>query len=513
MKTDIDLSSCSAVEAGALIRSGAITPSEAAAYCQSRIEAVEPTVHAFITQDPACARDGVRMADGLLSEAERQPDSLTGVPMGLKDNICTTELPTTCGSRMLADYRPPYDATAWRKLRDNGAVLMGKLNMDEFAMGSTSETSWFGTVRNPLDPARIAGGSSGGPAAAVASGLVFYALGSDTGGSVRQPAAYCGVTGMKPTYGAVSRFGLVAYASSLDQIGPIAMDALSCAAVLSRIAGPDGYDSTARNERPVSLEAVRTFEAGGLRIGLPDGLFGSGLEPAVKALVLDAARQFESGGAVVEPIHLEGTDLAIPAYYVIACAEASSNLSRYDGVKYGYRPPDASDLADLYVRSRSEGFGTEVKRRLLLGNFVLSSGFFDAYYRRAVKARELISRFLDQFFEHHDLLLCPTTPDTAPFLGASKQDPLTLYLKDLYTVIPNLAGLPAISLPCGLTAEGLPVGMQLIGQRDCDQLVLGAAHAYQQMTSHHRPRGIDHAFPLLQRPTASAEPQKEGGDR
>lgn len=473
-----------ALEAAEKIRSGQMSSAEAVQTCQAHIERTERTVHAFITRDTDSA-----LLSAARSSADQSGDLaaglLDGVPMGLKDNICTLEMPTTCGSRMLAGYRPPYEATAWKRLRDKGAILMGKLNMDEFAMGGTSETSWFGTVRNPIDPQRIAGGSSGGSAAAVAAGSVLYALGSDTGGSVRQPAAYCGVTGMKPTYGAVSRYGLVAYASSLDQIGPIAADALSCAAALAEITGPDGFDSNARRDPPVQVDQVREFSLAGLRIGLPEALFGDGLEAVVRTLVLDAARDLERAGAIVEPVRLAGTDLAIPAYYVIACAEASSNLSRYDGVKYGYRPDGAEDLIDLYARSRTEGFGDEVKRRLLLGNFVLSSGFYDAYYKRAVKAREQISRNLDQLFERVDLLLCPTTPDTAPLLGASAGDPLTLYLKDLYTVIPNLAGLPAISVPCGWSG-GLPVGMQLIGRRADDQRVLGAAHAFQQVTNHHR---------------------------
>jgi len=473
-----------ALEAAERIRNGEMSSAEAVQACQTNFERAEPTVHAFISHDADLAFQAAVKSS---SDPSADVDSglLAGIPMGLKDNICTLEMPTTCGSRMLAGYRPPYEATAWKRLREKGAILMGKLNMDEFAMGSTSETSWFGTVRNPIDPRRIAGGSSGGSAAAVAAGSVLYALGSDTGGSVRQPAAYCGVTGMKPTYGAVSRYGLVAYASSLDQIGPIAADALSCAAILAEIAGPDGFDSNARRDPPVRIDQVREFSLAGLRIGLPEELFGAGLEAEVRMLVLNAARSLERAGAIVETVHLAETDLAIPAYYVIACAEASSNLSRYDGVKYGYRPDGAEDLIDLYARSRTEGFGDEVKRRLLLGNFVLSSGFYDAYYRRAVKAREQISLKLDQLFERVDLLLCPTTPDTAPLLGASAGDPLTLYLKDLYTVIPNLAGLPAISVPCGWSG-GLPVGMQLIGRRGDDQRVLGAAHAFQQATSHHR---------------------------
>ena len=486
VKKHVDLTAFTAMEAGALIRKGEVSSRDAVMSSLQRMEQTEPMIHAFISRNTEGELDAVLSAAENMSGDRRLNSPLAGLPMAVKDNICTSEMPTTCGSRMLAGYQPPYDATAWKKLRSAGAILMGKLNMDEFAMGSTSETSYFGTVKNPLDPTRIAGGSSGGSAAAVSAGSVFYALGSDTGGSVRQPAAYCGVTGMKPTYGAVSRYGLVAYASSLDQIGPIAADALSCAAVLAQISGPDGFDSTARNDGPISLDAVRAFDVRDLRIGLPDGLFGDGLDPEVKASVLTAARLFEQSGSFVEPFSLEGTELAIPAYYVIACAEAASNLSRYDGVKYGYRPPEALDLAALYSRSRSEGFGTEVKRRLLLGNFVLSSGYYDAYYRRAVKAREWISRMLDQAFERHDLLLCPTTPDTAPSLGASGGDPLTLYLKDLYTVMPNLAGLPAISIPCGFDKSGHPVGMQLIGRRGSDQQVLGAAHAFQQMTNFHR---------------------------
>lgn len=486
-----------ALEAGSLVRRGELQPADLAGLCLDRIAAREPDIHAFIqvSAETAAAHAGQaarQLATGSAPNAPHHP--LAGVPMAVKDNICTAGLATTCGSHMLAGYQPPYDATAWARLRASGAVLLGKLNMDEFAMGSTSETSWFGAVRNPLDTGRIAGGSSGGSAAAVASGEAFYALGSDTGGSVRQPAAYCGVTGFKPTYGRVSRYGLVAFASSLDQIGPIARDALSCAAVLAEMAGPDGMDSTALPALPGDILAtVGGFSLAGLRVGLPDELFGDGIDPAVRGALMAAARQFADCGASVESMHLAGTDLAVPAYYVIACAEAASNLSRYDGVKYGYRPQGAADLSELYERSRSEGFGTEVRRRLLLGNFVLSSGFFDAYYRRAVRARERIADAFADAFRGCDLLLCPVTPDTAPLSGASAGDPLSLYLKDLYTVMPNLAGLPAISLPCGHDEAGMPVGLQLIGRHGADLQVLGAAHAFQRATDFHRAIGCQAA--------------------
>lgn len=482
-----DLATRTAWEVGRLIQAREISTDEAACFCLRRTEQTEPALNAFISRDMAITEQTRQNADRML-QTDMEKDALTGVPMGLKDNICTPELPTTCGSHMLAGYRPPYDATAWQRLRDHGAVLIGKLNMDEFAMGSTNETSWYGAVKNPHDLGRTPGGSSGGCASAVAAGQIFYALGSDTGGSVRQPAAYCGVTGMKPTYGRVSRYGLVAYASSLDQIGILAGDALSCAAVLKNMAGPDGFDSQTKEFAPLDLDRIGQFDGKSLRIGLPDGLFGEGLDPAVQAAVFEAASAFEQAGASVEPVKLPGIDLAIPAYYVLACAEAASNLSRFDGVKYGYRPEKEADLINLYVRTRSEGFGEEVKRRLLLGNFVLSSGFFDAYYRRAVKARDLITRHLTDLFGRYDVLLCPTTPDTAPLLGSSTSDPLTLYLKDIFTVIPNLSGLPAISIPCGQDAQRLPVGFQMIGRWGDDETVLGAAAAYQQWTDHHRRR-------------------------
>ena len=413
--------------------------------------------------------------------------------MGLKDNICTKGIKTSCASKILGDFAPPYDATLVQRLRAAGGVLLGKLNMDEFAMGSTSETSFYGPVRNPWDLTRVPGGSSGGAAAAVAAGECWYAVGSDTGGSIRQPAAYCGVTGMKPTYGTVSRYGLVAYASSLDQMGPIARTAADCAAVLDLIMGRDRRDGTSLEVESGGLLAGLTGDVRGMKIGLPADCFGEGLEPEVRACVLAAADVLRARGAQVEEFALPIMRYVVPAYYMIAAAEASSNLSRFDGVKYGWRAEGYEDLTDLYSKTRTEGFGSEVKRRILLGAFVLSAGYYDAYYKKALQVKAVIKRAYDEAFEKYDLLLTPVAPSTAPRLGESLDDPLKMYLSDIYTVPLNLAGLPGLSMPCGFDGGGMPIGAQLIGPALGEAKVLGAAHAFQLDTDYHTkmPKGGD----------------------
>lgn len=419
-------------------------------------------------------------------EVQRQLDAgelhspLAGVPMALKDNLCTEGIRTTCGSKMLEHFVPSYTAEAVVRLRQAGAVLIGKTNMDEFAMGSTTETSAFGVTKNPWQQGRVPGGSSGGSCAAVAAETCAYALGSDTGGSIRQPSAFCGVTGFKPTYGTVSRYGLVAYASSLDQIGPVAKDVTDCAAVLELISGHDPKDSTSVKRTDTHFTEALTDDVKGMRIGIPADYLSDGTDASVQEALLQAARELEKKGAVVEQFSLGLTDYAIPAYYVIACAEASSNLARFDGVRYGRRASSYEDMHQMYKKSRSEGFGAEVKRRIMLGSFVLSSGYYDAYYLKALRIRTLICRSFADAFSKYDVLLAPTTPAAAPPLGTSLPDPLQMYLGDIYTVSVNLAGLPAISLPCGTDREGMPIGLQLIGNCFREADVIRAAYAYEQ---------------------------------
>lgn len=471
----MELYKLTALELGEKLRTGEVTRREAAEAALSRIRAAQPDNNAFVTITPPEDLEGVLPAS-----------PLAGVPMAWKDNICTRGVRTTCASRILGEFTPCYDATAVERLTAAGAVSLGKLNMDEFAMGSTSETSRFGPVKNPWDLSRVPGGSSGGAAAAVAAGEVWYAIGSDTGGSIRQPAACCGVTGMKPTYGAVSRYGLIAYASSLDQLGPIARSAADCAAVLDGMMGRDPRDSTSLDVPAGGLLAALTGDLRGKRIGLPAQSFGEGLDGEVRAAVLAAARVLRDRGASVEEFDLPAAAYAVPAYYVLACAEASSNLSRFDGVKYGWRAEGWEDLEELYTQTRTQGFGTEVKRRILLGTFVLSSGYYDAYYKKALQARAVIKGAFDAAFARYDLLLTPVTPTTAPRLGESLTDPLKMYLSDIYTVPVNLAGLPGLSMPCGFDSQGLPIGAQLIGPALGDGAVLNAAYGFQLDTDYHR---------------------------
>ena len=393
--------------------------------------------------------------------------------------MCTKGLLTTCSSKILENYIPTYTASAVQNLTDAGCVIIGKTNMDEFAMGSTTETSYYGVTRNPHNPDHVPGGSSGGSAAAVALNECFFALGSDTGGSIRQPSAFCGITGMKPTYGTVSRYGLIAYGSSLDQIGPMTKNVTDCAAVLETIASYDKKDSTSMKREEYDFTSALVRDVKGLRIGLPKDYFGDGLDSEVKAAIFKAAETFKRMGAIVEEFDLGLVQYAIPAYYIIASAEASSNLERFDGVKYGYRTKEYGDLHSMYKKTRSEGFGSEVKRRIMLGSFVLSSGYYDAYYLKALKTKALIKQEFDKAFEKYDIILAPAAPTTAPLLGSSLQDPIKMYLSDIYTISANLAGIPGLSIPCGKDKNGLPIGMQLLGGCFKEKTLLRAGFAYE----------------------------------
>ncbi|MCD8382510.1 MAG: Asp-tRNA(Asn)/Glu-tRNA(Gln) amidotransferase subunit GatA [Clostridiales bacterium] len=473
-----------ALELGRAIKAGEVSAPEATQAALEAIEAKNRENNAFITVLNERAMEEAEAVQRKISAGELT-GPLAGVPLAIKDNICTRGVKTSCASKIMGDFAPPYDATLTEKIRAMGGVVLGKLNMDEFAMGSTTETSYYGSTKNPWDLGRVPGGSSGGAAAAVAARECWYAIGSDTGGSIRQPASYCGVTGMKPTYGTVSRYGLIAYASSLDQIGPLARTAEDCAAILDGIQGKDPRDSTSLDAPSGTLLAHLSGDLTGMRIGVPVDCFGEGLDSQVSERVLSVARTFRDRGAQVEECSLPIMEYVVPTYYIIATAEASSNLSRFDGVKYGWRAEDYTDLTDLYNRTRTEGFGSEVKRRILLGTFVLSTGYYDAYYRKALQVKAVIKEAFDRAFRKYDLLLMPVAPTTAPRLGESLSNPLQMYLSDIYTVSVNLAGLPGISLPCGLDSAGLPVGAQLVGPVLGEQKVLNAAHAYQQSTDYH----------------------------
>ncbi|MER3456024.1 MAG: Asp-tRNA(Asn)/Glu-tRNA(Gln) amidotransferase GatCAB subunit A [candidate division GAL15 bacterium] len=454
------------------------------------IDRLDGLVRAYLTVTADRARAQARELDDRLARGEPLPP-LAGMPVALKDNLCTEGVRTTCASRILESFVPPYDATAVRRLREAGALLLGKTNMDEFAMGSSTENSGFFATRNPWDLDCVPGGSSGGSAAAVAAGEAVATLGSDTGGSIRQPAALCGVVGLKPTYGRVSRYGLVAFASSLDQVGPLTLDVRDCALILQVISGKDPHDSTSVDLPVPDFVASLEGEVRGLRVGLPVEFFGDGLQPEVREAVRNAVRVLEGLGAVVEEVALPTLEVALPTYYLIACAEASSNLARYDGVAYGYRSPHAQDLYTLYARTRAEGFGPEVKRRVMLGTFALSAGYYEGFYKKAQQVRTLVRRDFDRCFQRVDLLATPTSPVAGFRLGERTADPLQMYLADVYTIPVNLAGLPAISVPCGF-ANGLPVGLQLVGRPFDEATVLRAAYAYEQSTDWHR-----HRCPLL----------------
>lgn len=486
----MDITSMTAVELGKKLRERELSVAEAVNVFFEQIDRVEGDVHSFVTLN----REGaLKRAE----EVQKQIDvgtltgPLAGVPVAVKDNLCTKGMLTTCCSKMLENFKPTFTAEAVCNLEKAGAVILGKTNMDEFAMGSTTETSYYGVTRNPRNLNHVPGGSSGGSCAAVAACESPYALGSDTGGSIRQPSSFCGVVGLKPTYGTVSRYGLIAYGSSLDQIGPIAKDVTDCAAILEVIASYDSKDSTSidrmkypegagLNRAGYDFMSALVNDVSGMRIGIPKDYFGDGLDTEVKEKILSAVKLMEDRGAIVEEFDLSLVKYAIPAYYVIASAEASSNLSRFDGVKYGYRTEEYEGLHNMYKKTRSEGFGAEVKRRIMLGSFVLSSGYYDAYYLKALKTKALIKEAFDRAFASFDVIIAPAAPTTAPELGKSLSDPLKMYLGDIYTISVNLAGLPGISVPVGEDSKGLPIGMQLIGNCFDEHKIIRAAYTLEQ---------------------------------
>lgn len=481
----MNLMSLTAVELGKEIKAKKVTVREAVMAALDQIESLDGTYNSYVTVD----REGaLKRADEVqkLIDAGELDSPLAGVPVAIKDNMCTKDMLTTCSSKILGNFYPVYTAEAVINLEKAGAVIIGKTNMDEFAMGSTTETSAYGVTRNPWNENHVPGGSSGGSCAAVAAEECSYALGSDTGGSIRQPSSFCGVTGIKPTYGTVSRYGLIAYGSSLDQIGPVAKDVTDCATILETIASYDPKDSTSVKREDYDFTSALKDDVKGMRIGIPKTYLGEGLDHEVKEAVLAAAKVLEEKGALVEEFDLGLVDYAIPAYYVIASAEASSNLARFDGVKYGYRTPDYDGLHNMYKKTRSEGFGAEVKRRIMLGSFVLSSGYYDAYYLKALCTKALIKKEFDKAFEKYDVILGPAAPTTAPEIGKSLQDPIKMYLGDIYTISVNLAGLPGISVPCGTDRKGLPIGLQLIGDCFKEKNIIRAAYAFEQTRTYER---------------------------
>ena len=518
----MELMDMGACELGREIKDGKVSAVEATKAVIDRIHAKEKDYHCYITLDeegalksaeevqkkiddgsiyePACVGGiddyrGTACMDNMEVTSSQsagnngsnvqkmQSYPLAGVPIALKDNLCTKGMATTCASKILTGFEPTFDAFAVDRLKNAGAVILGKTNMDEFAMGSTTETSTYGPTKNPVNPEHVPGGSSGGSAAATALGECGYALGSDTGGSIRQPASYCGVVGMKPTYGTVSRYGLIAYGSSLDQIGPLTRNVEDCAAVLELIAGYDKADGTSLDRKDTDFTSALVTDVKGLKIGIPDDYFTKGLQKEVADAVLNTAKELEKMGAIVDHFDLGLTEYDIPTYYTIADAEASSNLERFDGVKYGFRAKGYNGLHDMYKRTRSEGFGAEVKRRIMIGSFVLSSGYYDAYYLKALKVRAMIKKAFDDAFTKYDMILGPVAPTTAPKIGTSLTDPMQMYLGDIYTVPANLAGLPAISLPCGRDAGGLPIGVQFTGNCYSEKTLIRAAYTWESIYS------------------------------
>ena len=474
----MDLKDLSALELSTAIKKGEAGVEEAVKVSLEQIKKSEDTVHAFLETDEEKVYQRVKEVEaGIASGKYTGP--LAGVPIAVKDNICTKGRKTTCASKILGNFVPPYDAEAVKKLEEAGMIILGKTNMDEFAMGSTSETSAFGITTNPWDQTKVPGGSSGGSCAAVAAGEAFLALGSDTGGSIRQPSSYCGVVGIKPTYGTVSRYGLVAYASSLDQIGPVGKDVSDCAALLEIIAGHDTKDSTSMKREDLQFSKELTGDIRGMKFGVPEEYLAEGLDPEVKASFMGVLDTLKELGAEVEFFSIKTMEYMIPAYYIIASAEASSNLERFDGVKYGFRAAEYEGLHDMYKKTRTAGFGEEGKRRIMLGSFVLSSGYYDAYYLKALRTKALIKKEFDQAFGKYDVLLAPASPFTAPKIGESLKDPLAMYLGDIYTVAVNLCGLPGITVPCGKDSKGLPIGIQMIGDCFMEKKILRAAHAYE----------------------------------
>ncbi|OLA60266.1 MAG: aspartyl/glutamyl-tRNA amidotransferase subunit A [Roseburia sp. CAG:10041_57] len=480
----MDILAYSAVELAQAIKAGETTAVEAMKAVLDRIDASEESIHAYVTIDREAALAKAEAVQKQI-EAGELTGPLAGVPVAIKDNMCTEGVLTTCSSRILGNFIPTFTAEAVKNLEKAGAVMIGKTNMDEFAMGSTTETSAYGVTRNPWNTEHVPGGSSGGSAAAVAAEECFFALGSDTGGSIRQPASFCGVVGLKPTYGTVSRYGLIAYGSSLDQIGPLTKDVTDCATVMEAIASHDTKDSTsidrAAIEKDTDFTSALIEDVKGMKIGIPRDYFGDGLDSEVKEAVLAAAKALEAKGAIVEEFDLSLVEYAIPTYYTIAAAEASSNLERFDGIKYGYRTSEYEGLHNMYKKTRSEGFGPEVKRRIMLGSFVLSSGYYDAYYLKALRVKAMIRKAFDDAFSKYDLILGPVAPTTAPKLGESLSDPLKMYLGDIYTISVNLAGLPGISVPCGVDSQGLPIGMQLLADSFEEKKLIQAAYTYEKI--------------------------------
>ncbi|MDR2355251.1 MAG: Asp-tRNA(Asn)/Glu-tRNA(Gln) amidotransferase subunit GatA [Clostridiales Family XIII bacterium] len=493
MNGTTEIRDLSALALGRLIKERKLSSPEATRVYLDAVREENGRFNAYIS---VCEEEALRRARAVqarIDGGELTDSPLAGVPTAVKDVICVRGMRTTAASKILENFEPPYDAHIVERMNEAGAVILGKLNCDEFAMGGSTETSYFGATRNPWDTKRVPGGSSGGSAAAVAARLVPYAIGSDTGGSIRQPCSFCNLTGIKPTYGSVSRYGLLAYASSLDQIGPMARDARDCAAALAVLSGGDARDSTSVMEAPFDFSGIEDERAGapkgrplaGLRVALPQNYFEVGIAEDVKTCIRAAADRLAALGAAVEETEIPLIEYAVPAYYIIACAEAGSNLSRYDGVKYGYRSQDASDMYEMFCKSRAEGFGAEVRRRIMLGSFVLSSGYFDAYYKKALRVRGLIKRSFDDAFRSYDVILSPVSPTVAYAIGQRISDPLAMYMADIYTVSLNLAGLPGIALPCGFGAEGLPVGMQLIGRAFSEATLFRAAFAWQSATDYH----------------------------
>lgn len=472
-------------ELSRLLAAREVSAVEATEAVLDRLEAVEPAVRAFVTVTPEEARAAARRVDEARARGE-ELGPLAGIPMAFKDNMCTRGVRTTCSSRILENFVPPYDATVVQRLQAAGTVMVGKTNLDEFAMGSSTENSAFFTTHNPWDLERVPGGSSGGSAAAVAADAAVFTLGSDTGGSIRQPASLCSVVGLKPTYGRVSRFGLVAFASSLDQIGPFTKDVTDCALVLNAIAGWDKRDSTSAPVEVPDYTRFLTQDIKGLKVGLPREYFAEGIDPDVKRVILDAVKVLESLGAVVEETSLPHTDYALPVYYILAPAEASSNLARFDGVRYGLRV-DAPELVTMYEKTRSRGFGAEVRRRIIIGTYALSSGYYDAYYKKAQQVRTLIKQDFDQAFQKYDVLVTPTSPTPAFRIGEKADNPLQMYLSDICTIPVNLAGIPGLSIPCGFS-RNLPVGLQLLAKPFAEGTLLKVAYAFEQSTEHHKKR-------------------------
>ncbi len=471
----------SAVELSTIIKEGKITAVEAMKAVIAQIDEKESTINAYVTIDKERALQAATNVQKKIEKGELT-GALAGVPVAIKDNMCTEGMLTTCSSKILKNFIPTFSAEAVLNLEKAGVVIIGKTNMDEFAMGSTTETSAYGITRNPWNTDHVPGGSSGGSAAAVAAGECLFALGSDTGGSIRQPASFCGVVGLKPTYGTVSRYGLIAYASSFDQIGPLTKNVTDCATVMEVLASHDTKDSTSIKRDDTNFTTALIDDVKGMKIGIPRDYLGEGLDIEVKNAVLTAAKKLAARGAIIEEFDLSFVDYAIPTYYTIAAAEASSNLERFDGIKYGYRTKSFEKLHDMYKKTRSEGFGAEVKRRIMLGAFVLSSGYYDAYYLKALKVKAMIKKVFDEAFAKYDLILGPVAPTTAPKLGESLADPLKMYLGDIYTISVNLVGLPGISLPCGTDAKGLPIGLQFIADRFQEKKLIQTAYTYEKQS-------------------------------